>query len=130
VLEPAIVAQAVPRIDTATLDRLGELARRMKRLGRPGRHQDLDTMVELNHEFHGLFVAAADNAAFAASLRTVTHAAVVRQNYRDYDAASLARSLEHHLELVAATSAQEPEWAASVMRAHLFNARATMVGRP
>ncbi len=128
VVEPTIVALAVPKVDAETLDRLAVLARRMKRFGRPGRNQDLDAIVELNREFHGLYVTAADNAAFAGSLRTVTHAAVVRQNYQDYDAASLARSLEHHLEMVAATRAREPEWAAAVMRSHLHNARVTMLG--
>jgi DNA-binding GntR family transcriptional regulator len=85
-------------------------------------------MVDLNREFHGLYVTAADNAAFAGSLRTVTHAAVVRQNFQDYAAAALARSLDHHLEMVAATAAGEPEWAAAVMRSHLHNARTTMLG--
>lgn len=129
-VEPAIVALAVPKVDDATLGRLDELARTMRRLGRPGRHQDREALVDLNREFHGLFVTAADNAAFAASLRTVTHAAVVRQNFQDYDAASLARSLDHHLEMVAATRARDPEWAAAVMRSHLCNARATMLGHP
>ena len=37
----------------------------------PGRRQDLDAIVELNREFHGLLsCTAADNAALAASLRT------------------------------------------------------------
>lgn len=126
-VEPAIVALAVPKVDAATLDRLGVLARAMKRLGRPGRNQDLDAIVDLNREFHSLYVTAADNAAYAGSLRTVTHAAVVRQNFQDYDPASLARSLDHHLEMLAATAAGEAEWAAAVMRAHLYNARTTML---
>lgn len=127
-VEPVVVALAVPKVDEETLDRLGVLARTMKKHGRPGRNQDLDAIVDLNREFHGLYVTAADNAAFAGSLRTVTHAAVVRQNFQDYDAAALARSLDHHLEMVAATAAAEPDWAAAVMRAHLHNARTTMLG--
>lgn len=126
-VEPVVVARAVPRVDAADLDRLGELARRMKRLSRPGRHRDLDTVVELNREFHGVFTRAADNTALAGSLRAVTHAAVVRRNFEDYDAASLSRSMDHHLEMVAATAARDPEWAASVMRCHLHNARTTML---
>lgn len=126
-VEPTIVALAVPRFDAATLDRLGELARRMKKFGRPGRHQDLDAIVDLNRDFHGLYVETAANAALTGSLRTVTHGAVVRRNFEDYDAASLARSLDHHLEMVAATTAREPDWAAAVMRVHLYNARATML---
>ncbi len=129
-LEPVIVGLAVPRLTPAQMDELGELAHRMKRLGRPGRNQDLDAIVALNRAFHDIFVRAADNAAFAASLRTVTHAAVVRRNFHDYDGASLARSLEHHLEMVAATRAGDGAWAVAIMRAHLHNARATMLGNP
>lgn len=126
-VEPTIVARAVPNLTVDVLDELDELARRMKRVGRPGRSQGLDDLVEMNRSFHASFVRAADNAAFAASLRTVTHAAVVRRNYEDYDPASLARSLDHHLEMVAAARAADAEWAAAVMRAHLHNARATML---
>lgn len=126
-VEPAIVARAVSRLTAAQLDELDELAQRMSRLGRPGRHQDLDALVALNAGFHGAFVTAADNAAFAASLRTVTHSAVVRRNFGGYDAASLARSLSHHHEMVAAARCGDADWAAAVMRAHLYNARATML---
>lgn len=127
-LEPTIVGLAVPNLTAELIDELDGVARRMKRLGGPGRDQDLDGIVALNGSFHDGFVRAADNAAFAASLRTVTHAAVVRRNFGDYDRASLARSLNHHLEMVAAARAGDAQWAVAVMRAHLHNARAAMLG--
>lgn len=126
-VEPLIVAGAVPNLTVDDLDGLEDLARQMKRVGCPGRGQDLDALVGLNRSFHDGFVRAAEHAAFAASLRTVTYAAVVRRNYEDYDPASLARSLDHHLEMVAAARVGDAEWAAAVMRAHLHNARATML---
>lgn len=129
-VEPEIVARAVPNLTAEQLEELDDLARSMAEIGRPGRGQNLDRLVELNRVFHATFVDAAGNAAFAASLRTVTHAAIVRRNYEGYDPASLARSLDHHREMVAAARAGEPQWAAAVMRAHLYNARATMLGVP
>lgn len=126
VVEPAIVARAVPNLSDDELNECDDLTRQMSRVGRPGRNQDLDALVRLNSAFHGVFVRAADNAAFAASLRTVTHSTLVRRNFADYDAASLARSLAHHHEMVAAARAGDAEWAGAVMRAHLHNARATM----
>lgn len=126
-VEPAIVVRAVAKLSDAQLSQLDELANRMSRHGRPGRNQDLDALVELNAAFHGTFSTAADNAAFAASLRTVTHSSVVRRNFHDYDAASLARSLHHHHEMVAAAHAGDAEWAGAVMRAHLHNAQTTML---
>ncbi len=126
-VEPAIVARAVAHVTAEQLDACDDLARRMSRIGRPGRNQDLDALVTLNAEFHGTFVDAANNAAFAGSLRTVTHAAVVRRNFADYDADSMTRSLAHHHEMVAAARIGDGDWAAAVMRAHLHNARATML---
>jgi hypothetical protein len=38
------------------------------------------------------------------------------------------RSVAHHLELVAAVRAHDPDWAESVMRSHLFSARAALLG--
>ena len=126
-LEPYAVAAAVPQLTAGSLDLLAELATRMSTAGKPGPGQDRDAIVDLNRQFHSEFVRLAHNAPLAASLRTVTHAGVVRQNFHDYDDAALARSLAHHHEMVAAARAGEPEWAAAIMRAHLYNARATML---
>ncbi|HEY1672947.1 MAG TPA: FCD domain-containing protein, partial [Streptosporangiaceae bacterium] len=52
---------------------------------------------------------------------------VVRRNFQHYSPGALARSLAHHLEIVAAARAGEPDWAEAVMRSHLYNARATML---
>lgn len=129
-VEPAVVALAVERQQddaASALDHQDELAERMVRAGRPGAGQDLDGVAALNAEFHDGWVRLAANAAYAAALRTVVHAAVVRRNFADYDPAALARSLEHHREMVTAARAGEPEWAAAVMRAHLHAARWTML---
>ena len=45
-----------------------------------------------------------------------------------YDAASLARSLAHHAEIVAALRAGDGGWASAVMVSHIANARAVMTG--
>ena len=100
----------------------------MLRTGRPGRRQDLTPIVEANRRFHGLFIEAAGSAPLAAALRGVTHAAVVHQNFHDYTPEALQRSLHHHVEMVAAARAGDGDWAEAIMRAHLYNARATMIG--
>ncbi|MEO8888155.1 MAG: GntR family transcriptional regulator [Jatrophihabitantaceae bacterium] len=127
-LEPFAVRQAVPNVDGADLVELDRLAVAMERHGRAGRSQDLGAIVELNRTFHGRFIALAANPPLAAALRGVTHAAVVHQNFHDYSSDALRRSLAHHAELVAAARAGDPDWAEAIMRAHLFNARATMLG--
>jgi DNA-binding GntR family transcriptional regulator len=127
-LEPYAVRQAVPNISTDDLVTMSELAEEMLRVGRPGRNQDLTGIVELNRRFHGLFIEAAGSPPLAAALRGVTHAAVVHQNFHDYSPDALRRSLNHHVEMVAAARAGDGDWAEAIMRAHLYNARATMLG--
>jgi len=78
-------------------------------------------------EFHGLFVAEARNPQLASSLTTVTHAAVVRQNFQHYSPGALARTWRIRGD-GRGGRAREPEWAEAVMRSHLYNARATMLG--
>lgn len=126
-VEPVLVALAVPNLGAAEVDRLDDLAERMLAAGAPGPRQDLGALVALNRDFHDGFAAAAHNTVFTASLRSVSHAAIVRRNFEDYDAPALTRSLHHHLEMVAAARAGDADWAAAVMRSHLHNARATML---
>jgi DNA-binding GntR family transcriptional regulator len=129
-LEPALTALAVPRATAADADELEELARAMARAGRPGACRDLDALVPLNRRFHDRLVARADHPAMAAALAGAVHAPIVLRNFHTYDDASLARSLAHHLEIVAAVRAGDPRWAAAVMTAHIHNARAVMVRAP
>jgi DNA-binding GntR family transcriptional regulator len=123
-LEPYAVSQAVPLLSPAEIDELGDLADSMLALGRD---QALTGIVELNQRFHGLLIARAGSPALASALTSVTHAVVVRRNFEHYSPGALARSLAHHLEIVAAARAGEPDWAEAVMRSHLYNARATML---
>jgi DNA-binding GntR family transcriptional regulator len=127
-LEPYAVRVAVPHLGDEQLTELDDLATAMTRAGKPGRTQDLTAIVELNRRFHGMFIDAAGSPPLAGALRGVTHAAVVHQNFHDYTADALKRSLQHHVEMVAAARAGDGDWAEAIMRAHLYNARATMIG--
>ena len=126
-LEPRLTALAVPRAGHADIAALGELAEAMVAVGAPGPDQDLDAIVPLNREFHGRLVALADQPAMASALAGAIHAPIVLRNFHTYDAASLRRSLAHHVEIVAAVRAGDPTWAQAVMTAHIRNARAVMV---
>ena len=120
-LEPYAVRQAVPHLTGDQLAELDELATEMTKV-------DRDQLVELNRRFHGMFIDAAGSPPLAGALRAVTHAAVVHQNFHDYTPDALRRSLHHHVEMVAAARAGDGDWAEAIMRAHLYNARATMIG--
>ena len=118
-LEPYAVRVAVPNLSDDQLTELDELATAMTRVGKPGPAQDLGAIVELNRRFHGMFIDAAGSPPLAGTLRGVTHAAVVHQNFHDYTADALKRSLQHHVEMVAAARAGDGDWAEAIMRAHL-----------
>lgn len=126
-LEPRVTALAVPRADADDIAELESLALEMAEIGRPGPDQDLDALVQLNHAFHGRLVTLADSPALATALAGAVHAPIVLRNFHTYDDASLRRSLAHHIEIVAAFQARDPDWAAAVMTAHIRNARAVMV---
>lgn len=50
---------------------------------------------------------------------------VILKTYQRYTAAEPTRSFSHHRELIAAFSAQDPEWARAVMTARILAARAS-----
>jgi DNA-binding FadR family transcriptional regulator len=54
------------------------------------------------------------------------HAPLILGTFRRYDAEAMARSMNHHRELVAALTARDPAWAESVMRAHVRAAAASL----
>jgi len=126
-LEPQLTGFAVPRASTADVEDLDALARRMLAVGTPGPEQDLDALVPLNRAFHDRLVALAGHPALAGALAGAIHPPIVARNFHAYDGASLRRSLAHHVEIVAALRAGDPEWARAVMTAHIRNARAVMV---
>ncbi|BBG02451.1 MULTISPECIES: GntR family transcriptional regulator [Pseudonocardia] len=125
-LEPRATERAAGRASTADLDELDALAQEMLAIGSPGPGQDLDRLVELNQRFHARLLEIAAAPTLTAALAGVVHAPVVLRTFHSYDAASLARSLAHHVEIVAALRAGDGGWAAAVMVSHLANARAVM----
>jgi DNA-binding GntR family transcriptional regulator len=127
-LEPRATGRAATRVTAADLDALEDLAGRMLAVGTPGAGQDLDALVPLNRDFHARLLDVAGAPALSAALGNVVHTPVVLRTFHTYDAASLARSLAHHAEIVAALRAGDADWASSVMRSHIGNARAVMVG--
>jgi DNA-binding GntR family transcriptional regulator len=126
-VEPQITALAVTRATPGEIDDLEAMAQRMCEVGTPGPGQDLDQLFPLNQEFHARLVAMAAAPALAAALAGAVRAPLILRNYHTYDAESLRRSLAHHLEIVVAMRADDPDWARAVMTAHIRNARAVMI---
>jgi DNA-binding GntR family transcriptional regulator len=121
ILEPQATVLAVPRLRDDEIDELADLATRMAAL--VADRTDLHLLGELNRDFHDRFLHASGNRALASAVSTVVRPAVVYRTFHRYSPEQLHRSMAHHLELVAAARARDPEWAESVMRTHLLAAR-------
>jgi DNA-binding GntR family transcriptional regulator len=114
------------------LERLRERASRISGIveassGSPDR-ADIAEIYDLNKQFHGAIVAASSSTLMARSFNEMIHTVVLMRTYQSFDPEALRRSAGHHLEIVAAFEARDGDWAESVMRSHLFSARASLLG--
>jgi DNA-binding GntR family transcriptional regulator len=77
----------------------------------------------LNSQFHRLLLSAANSPRLEQALMALLEAPLIMKTFRRYSVDSLERSALHHLELVQAFEARDPDWAASVMRSHILAAK-------
>lgn len=111
---------AAPRIDRLDIERMRDLCERMEAT------TDLDEIAEHNNVFHRTILGAAGNRRLVGLLTAVVQVPLVHRTFHRYTPQALARSLAHHRELVAALEARDGPWAESVMRSHVFSARAAL----
>ncbi|TQS44677.1 GntR family transcriptional regulator [Cryptosporangium phraense] len=109
----------------ADFDRLEALATELDEHSDAGR---LDEVYRLNAEFHGLLNGLAGSPVMTSTINQLIHASVLFRTLHAFDEAARRRSCAHHHEIVAALRARDPEWAEAVMHAHLFSARASLLG--
>jgi DNA-binding GntR family transcriptional regulator len=86
----------------------------------PRSDADYDVLTEANAQFHRQIVTAARSPRLTALMTMAFDVGMVTRTYRIYSDADLIRSLHHHAELVDALEARAPEWAESLMAAHLL----------
>lgn len=124
-LEGLAARQAATRATPEQLDLLDELA---YDIGQYTEVRDLPMVTKLNGRFHGTLIEIADSATLATSVSGLLHASVMARTQNAFDEAAHRRSVNHHIEIVAALRANDPDWAESVMRSHLLSARASLLG--
>ena len=110
------------------LEELRRLADEMEMVGPDervsGRWQEI---TKLNNEFHRIILDSAGSDRLTSALSPLVHMPIVHQTFRRYTPEGLARSFAHHRELIAAIEAHDPNWAESVMQAHIFHGRAVLI---
>ncbi|MEU5877042.1 GntR family transcriptional regulator [Spirillospora sp. NPDC047279] len=127
-LEPYAAARAA-RLgqDEAVLAELNAQCAAMERAAADG---DLARVAQLNSRFHAAVIDASGNRRLPTMLTSVMHAPLILGTFRRYDEPAMARSMNHHRELVAAITERDPDWAESVMRAHIRAAAALLSPAP
>ncbi len=90
------------------------------------RDPDLDSVAELNNDFHRAIIEASGNSRLAGLVTSNLQVPLVRHTFSRYSTTSLQRSMAHHRELVSALRTGDPDWAESIMRSHVHAAWTVM----
>ncbi|GAA3023213.1 GntR family transcriptional regulator [Streptosporangium longisporum] len=124
-IEGLAARQAAAVATAADCDRLHRVALDLRDRAEQG---DVEAVYRLNADFHGDLVRLGGSAVLAQSISSLVHSPVLLRTYGAFDEEAMRRSVNHHIEIAAAVRAGDPEWAEAVMRAHLFSARASLLG--
>jgi DNA-binding GntR family transcriptional regulator len=118
VVESLAAELAVQRASTEDIDRLAALCASMDKIAARD-IPDLMEIARLNKEFHLAILAAAGNVFVKRVAENLGDLNFMIRSYSRFSRASLMRSMGHHRELVQALRARNPQWARSVMTAHI-----------
>jgi DNA-binding GntR family transcriptional regulator len=129
-LESYSARLAAERIDDDTLARLSELADQMDALRVSPRHNRLDTITDLNNQFHRGILVAADNRRLIPLLAGVVQIPLVLQTFRRYNDNDLRHSFQQHHDILQALRHHDAAWAEAAMRAHLYAGRNVFLRPP
>ncbi|MET7394338.1 GntR family transcriptional regulator [Dactylosporangium sp. NPDC005572] len=124
-LEGLAARSAATTASAADIDRLDAIATELKEHSEAGR---LEEVYRLNADYHATLNGLAGSPVVAATVAHLVHASVLMRTLHAFDEAAHRRSVNHHLEIVAALRARDGDWAEAVMRAHLLSARASLLG--
>jgi DNA-binding GntR family transcriptional regulator len=81
---------------------------------------------DLNSQFHRRIHEFAGSLRLGSALASLIEAPLMMKTFLTYQDEDLIRSASHHLEIVRALEARDPEWSASLMRSHILGARGAL----
>jgi len=122
-LESYAVGRATRFASAEDLRVLRELAERQIKEAQGPEEQRLASIAALNSRFHDRIQQAANSERLHRMLVALVEVPLVAQTFLKYSPEQLLRSSQHHLEIVLAMEARDPDGAASIMRAHVLAAR-------
>lgn len=129
-VESELAALAAERMDARTLEELRQVEDEMESRGPDVSDANLERISTLNRRFHALIYEAAGNARLLAMRAKAVELKVILGTRRSYDRDRLARTFQHHRELIDAFTARDPAWARAVMHCHLRSAQYALLEQP
>ena len=126
-LEGYAASRAATRMTSESHDKLRMLSAAMEMQISDDGEPNLEQISVLNNDFHKTIVQNAGSQYLLTFFMNMIQFPLVHRTFRRYSPRDLERSFGHHRELVEAFEAQDPEWAGSVMRAHVLSARSAFV---
>jgi len=125
-LESHGARRATTRATAEQIAELRRLAEAQYRESVERRAGHLERIADLNSQFHRRLQEAAASARLGRALAALIEAPLMMRTFQKYTPEDLQRSAQHHLEIVRALEARDPEWAASVMLSHIHAARGAL----
>lgn len=113
-----LAARNVANLDLETLRRTADGMTELARAGEP----DLDTIADLNIEFHNAILQAAGSERLTGMMSRVVYLPMVYRVFHVLSHEGLTLALDEHHGLIRAFEANDPDWAEALMRAHILAA--------
>ncbi|MDT8322384.1 MAG: GntR family transcriptional regulator, partial [Xanthomonadales bacterium] len=124
-LESYGAARAATRITPAGIEQLRGLATAQYDESRRCAPGYTERIGALNSQFHRMLHEFAESPRLAMLMPMLIEAPLVMRTFAKYDADELLRSAGHHLEIVSALEARNPDWAAAIMLNHIHAAHSS-----
>lgn len=125
-LEGLAARRAAEHATPEQVDVLRRLCDLMDELLPSAGETELQRLGELSSEFHTELSRASGNRQLASQLPRILAPPFVSEAFQHHTHAELARSFEHHRELVQALEARDGDWAQGIMCAHLRHGRESL----
>jgi len=120
-LESYAARRAAERADTSAVERLEQINRDV-RSAVSGSRPNVDAFLQANGVFHALILELAASDRLANLLNRLILQPIVQRTALRYDREMLDQSVSEHEDLAAALRRRDPDWAASIMTAHIRRA--------
>lgn len=125
-LEAYGAARAAGRVTPAGIGELRQMAEDQYRETQSKPVGYLENIGALNSRFHRRIHDFAGSSRLSSALASLIEAPLMMKTFAAYKEEDLIRSAAHHLEIVRALEAGDPDWSAALMRSHILGARCAL----